>query len=357
MHVFISNRWKLIAILSLISVVAGAVLVFNSYYKSVPANRVQLPPSLTRTDTVTWLGANQLLVGNSEVFWYQSTPGGHWQLLPLPPDPQCLRVYYHNVLLLADGRLGMIKMCTGHIDPSTGFDFTASLIAYDWQTHQVNPLIPRKLPNTGEFTWNTALQRGVFTPIGNYSTLYWLLPGGVEPVPILLRKGLRSWYLPDTITALAKYQAAPGQVGRQPKQIGMARDPAWSPTEDKIAFWATLETIGQSDAFPVVPWDIYLLNPNTLTTERLLSDVMDPARLVWSPNGRWLAYCSGSDWRKPRGIWLFSLDQRRSLLVQRGHFFDLAWSPDGNTLAATQCFDATCSQSAVWTYDIRGLVQ
>jgi Tol biopolymer transport system component len=99
--------------------------------------------------------------------------------------------------------------------------------------------------------------------------------------------------------------------------LGGAADFAWSPGGGEIA-------IGGSDG-------LFIFELGSAKLRRLLRHRLWD--FAWSPDGRWLAYTLG----KPNAIQLISRDgkQRKVLLVPaRVVYTDLAWSPDGDLIAA-----------------------
>jgi hypothetical protein len=324
----------------------------------VPATKVITPPGLSTADSVTWLPTGQLVVGNSNEIWYQTTKEDVWNQIPLDKDPQCLKTYYYQLSALSDGRLGMVKNCTGTWQDSSRqmFHELATMVAYDWKSGKIEPLVAGALPDSGQFDWNPDMSKGVFTTIGSFSTLYWLTASGTQPITITLTKDTRSWFLPDSIVAAENYDKNSNLTGREPHPVGLVRDPAWSHNGDHIAFWATLETIGHPFDFPIVSWDIYLMDPSTLHIERILEDVYDPKILAWSPDSQWLVYISGPGGKQSEGLWLFSLQTRKSTLIREGHFTDAAWSPDGRTIVSILCSDAACNTTELWKYDVHTIV-
>ena len=105
-----------------------------------------------------------------------------------------------------------------------------------------------------------------------------------------------------------------------------------------------------------MPWDLYLLDPETLHVERVLANVWDPSRLHWSPDSQWLVYNTERGNNQAQGVWLFSLQTRKQTLVHAGEYWDMAWSPDGRALLVVQCRDTFCQTAAAWKYDVSSIV-
>jgi hypothetical protein len=246
---------------------------------------------------------------------------------------------------LPDGRLGML--CAGGVDHGRILEV---MVAYDWDSHQITPLVAGALPGAGDFTWKPDMSKGVLSTLPAYSTLYWISTVGTEPIPATLTDGRKSWRLSDTIDALEAYDRRTTSTGREPHPVGEVGQVDWSPKGDRIAFWASLEPIGRSyNPLMRIAWDLYLMDVETLQTKRVVRGVEDAHNVAWAPNGRWLAYTA------PTGLWLVAPDTGESKLVHKGDFSAIAWSPDGRTVLGLRCAQAACDMPEVWRYDVSSI--
>jgi len=332
----------------------------SSREADTPATKISLPSNLLKIETISLLPKGQLVIGTSDdQIWYQATEENGWRQLLLVNDPQCLKTYYYQVSVLPDGRIGMLKNCTGTWKDSSGraFHELVSLVAYDLVSGALEPLVAVPLPDSGRFTWSPDMNRGVFSTIGSYSTLYWITGSGTQPITVTLTDGTKSWTLSDSIVAREQYRSSSSRTGYEPHPVGNVGAVTWSPIGNRVAFWATLEPIGQPyNLFREMAWNIYVLDAHTLQLDQVLTGVYNAGKLVWAPDGQWLAYTSGSKGGQPRGIWLLSLHTRKSILIREGEYKNMAWSSDGKSIITVLCSDLSCDTSEVWKYDVSTIV-
>ena len=317
----------------------------------IPMISIALPPGATAFNAVLWLPTGHIVLEGRSENWYRAPASAEWQRLPRATGGLCPRPS-HNIQLTAlpDGRLGLL------CGRDTGLRLDYSLLAYDWSTATFAQLVPGDLPGPGAFSWKPDMSKGVFADVGSFSTLYWLVPHGVSPVPITLTDGGKTWALPDSLDAQEAYDQQRNPTGLEPHPVGLVRDPRWAPDGKHIAFWATLETIGQPYNFPIVPWDIYLMDPDTLEVERVVADIADPGALAWSPNSAWLGFVAKNGNNHPAGLWIVSVGTRTPILIDQGDFSDVSWSPTGTSILAVHCTSDTCATTELRQYDVTTLV-
>jgi WD40 repeat protein len=324
----------------------------------VAATQILLPAGLAKASSVFWFANDRIVVGSLEApaypIWYRPIEGAGWQQLALQKIPECTGRAYLPVATLPDGRLGI--SCPSSLQGTSTIHY--SMMAYDWESGILAPLLDTDvLPGSGSISWRPDMQRGIFSTSGAYSTLYWLSMTGTQPVTLTLTDGVRSWALPDSIRAEAQERADMNQTGRELHQVGNVGAVRWSPLGDRIAFWATLETIGQPyELFRPLAWDIYVMDAMNVRVERLVQGVYQAGALQWSSDGQWLAYTTAAHGKQPQGLWLFSLQTHTSTLVREGHYTSIAWSPDGLDILALRCLDSACDASELWQYDLSTLV-
>jgi hypothetical protein len=131
------------------------------------------------------------------------------------------------------------------------------------------------------------MQHGVLSAGRSYSTLYWLSATTIQVFTTTLTKDNNVWPLADSPQALVNYDKSSISFGRGPHPVGEVGAVGWSPVGDQIAFWATLEPIGQSEVFlRSWTWDLYLIDVRTQQVERVLDDVYEGGGVQWSPDGQ-----------------------------------------------------------------------
>jgi WD40 repeat protein len=316
---------------------------------AIPATKIPGPPGQSEIGSVAWFPTGQIVVEASNQIWFQPPQSDSWHQLLLSKNPKCKGTGFFQLSALPDGRLGML--CPADLKNQR---IIYALVAYDWTSDTLAPLIAEPLPDTGQFTWDPTLSRGVFSTVGSYSTLFWLTAAGTEPVTITLTDGAKSWFLPDSIIASEQYNPA---NYRDPHSVGNVGDIAWSPVGDRIAFWATLEPIGQPyNLLRQMAWTLYMLDSRTMQVKTILKEVYDPISLAWSPDGQWLMYTTGQGNNQPEGVWLISPRTGRSRLMLEGHYQHSIWSPDGSSIVSILCSDKLCKTTELWKYDVSGLV-
>lgn len=321
-----------------------------------PSVKLDPPSNSSQLGKLAYSATGNLIVQDAdERIWYQPEGQSIWREISIPADSACLRTRYYLNSALPDGRIGLVKICTGAWRDSLGrmFHTKAYIVGYDVTSSSLDLLTEDYLPATGQFTWNSGISKGILSTNGSYSTLYWLTPQGTEPISITLTDGTYSWHLPDSISAIEEYKQSTRRTGRELHSVGNVGMVDWSPTGEYIAFWATLDPIGQPyDLLRVMAWDLYLLSPDTLHLERVLENVYDAGGVHWSPNGNWLAYTTGKKDRQPAGLWLFSLQNRTSVLLKKGQYRSIAWSTDGRSIVTLSCTDSQCRSTEILKFDV-----
>jgi Tol biopolymer transport system component len=190
-----------------------------------------------------------------------------------------------------------------------------------------------------------------FTTEGGWKTWPELSPDAEKVVYVWYREGADSGDL----------YVKPLGVGTRPLQLteGVAEEasPVWSPDGREIAF-VRFDREGAT---------IYLI-PSLGGQERKLADLSGPPvtesgyllpDLVWSPDGRWLAYAEMSSEEEPAHIVRLSLDslEKKRLTTPPENTlgdFSPAISPDGGHLAFLRSSSASWGDLDVWVQSLGG---
>jgi Tol biopolymer transport system component len=100
--------------------------------------------------------------------------------------------------------------------------------------------------------------------------------------------------------------------------------PAWSPTDDRIAF------MGYENEFSAV----YLVNADGTGQRKLSPEGVPASDPAWSPDGQWIAYTSFEDGRTRLHVSRADGTEQREIHATRS-IRQLSWSPDGEWIAFT----------------------
>ncbi|MFQ5529288.1 MAG: TolB family protein, partial [Gemmatimonadota bacterium] len=112
--------------------------------------------------------------------------------------------------------------------------------------------------------------------------------------------------------------------------LGTLRSPTWSPDGRSIAF-SGIANSGTSD--------LYVIDRQDGSLEKLTDDVYADGELDWSPDGRWIVFSSDrgpfgdhSRGRTHANLYLLDVTTREIVFLTYGDWIDLAptWSPDGS---------------------------
>ncbi|MGK2958447.1 MAG: TolB family protein [Acidimicrobiales bacterium] len=109
---------------------------------------------------------------------------------------------------------------------------------------------------------------------------------------------------------------------------GRADSPAWSPNGKRIAFFASSPSGKEGFSRLNKPWDLYLMDPETLELEKIVKGVSSAHSPTWSPNNQWIAYIE-----EGMGILLVSAKGGKPKYISKMPAQELAWSPNGDELA------------------------
>lgn len=280
--------------------------------------------------------------------------------LGLNQDPLCTIVTSYRALrTLPDGRLGAIKSCVGRYPEQTiwGRD-ESSLVAYDWETGEVEPLMSVPLPvddGPGGFAWNPNMTLGVQEFLGLRGTLYWLTPNGARPMTATVQDGNRSFRLDENYSALASYSDATHATG-------LANDPDWSHDGRFIVFLANVDAIGKEGMYRSSgEWGLYVMDPVELASQKKTGGIYDPGWLSLAPDDRHVLLTASLGWRRQSGLWLINMNAGETKLVAAGEFAGAEWSPDGAKILSILCkSDSLCvtpEEMEFWEYDVSELVK
>jgi hypothetical protein len=234
--------------------------------------------------------------------------------------PRCRRVEFTSPARLPDGRLGFGLGCSKLDGPPDW-----SLWALDLSTGQTEALaaVPdQRQPD--RFSWSRDMTTAWYAAgSGICEGIRATGPDGPEVLDLRVGTGDRSFTLEEA------YQSS---LGGDCVGVGWAESPAWSPTADVVAFFASTKTIGREGWGRLdAPGDLYLWDPATQELMTLLEGFVEPRGLRWSPDGHWLAF-TGKRTRSPARTWLFRPADGTlvPLTTTFLDFFD--WSPDGREL-------------------------
>lgn len=258
---------------------------------------------------------------------------------------------YTHPSLLPDGRLGLINGCVSRGDPP-GLR-RQYMVAYSFDTKEAQLLVKDPLPNylSNGFTWNPDMTQGLQQIYnGLDGTIYWMSTESVQPVNFSISDGERSFLPAKDFPRLSDSD-----------EQGIVFSPAWSPDGSRIVFFATLDAIGRngfsrSDG----QYQIFVMDPIEQRPHSLIGGIYDPFRLTWSQNSKWLAFIGDYGTFKKHGLWLYSFDSGNIHFIAPGEFSQIAWSSDGNKIAATTCIpksDLLCDRYEVWEYDVSSIYQ
>lgn len=279
-----------------------------------------------------------------------------------PIDPLCRAEIHALFSLLPDGRLGMIQTCFDRWqDDSSRVNKDASyILAYDLETGELEKLVAEESPNSwlsSWFSWNPEMTRGVQQTAGLYGTLHWISPEGISPMEVTLSDGETEWTLSDNL------------ISEHNETMGIASDPAWSPDGETIAFFGSLDAVGWGGGRQrlVSEYVLYFMDAETnqLSEIELGERIYNPYLMYWSPNGEWLVFSAHLDSvYEPSNILFFSMKEKKLIRLKEISIEQLAWSPDGNEIAAIVCPEFNlegnenkiCEYVEVWKMDVSEIV-
>lgn len=293
-------------------------------------------PSLTRIPVksadyfgLTWTTDGWIWVGHrspdadSPAWVLRVRPDGTGLIeVPLPDGDGCSFTEYFFPELLPDGRVQVAQFC--HDVSTPGY---WSLLAYDQRSGELSALPAPNLPfRPVQVAWNPSLSRALISDSqGICASLAWMTAAGILNTPINVAAGTRSFRV-DQGFHEDPSASCDGE--------GRADWPAWSLDGEKIAFFASPQSIGVAGFDRLdAPWNLYLMGPNDPKPERVISDVTRPRDPAWSPDSRWLAF-GGDVQGNGKGLWLFSRGDQSLVRVSPREIDWVAWSPDGRRIAA-----------------------
>lgn len=280
--------------------------------------------------------------------------------IALQDDHRCRLTEYSAPTVLPDGRLGLSEICRGYwSDRPIGQDDARFIIAYDWETGGIEQIVKEPLSfQSSSFSWNLKMTRGVQGISSLLGTITWLTPMGMAPMTVTISTNGQPWMLDENLRVMEDYRLGSDRT----TEVGIARSPAWSPNDRFIAFWASTNVIGHSGMLRAQgTYSLYLLNPDTLQSQKILENIQNVTHLVWSPNSQWLAF-TGDIGTSKDTLWLTSVDGRILQPVDKGGNLDLypafnGWNWLNNQeIIATRCLDLNCDQTEVVIYDVRSIV-
>ena len=340
-----------------ICIACAAVLVASCTVKQPPdLPRRQLPISPASYGTVLRFpdDSTHLALG---ALRYYSVDEGELHEVPFVEDNRCRATDYTYPTALPDGRLGLHLSCKGRWpDRPIGRDNARYIVAYDWETGELEQIVDEPLPfEARDFSWSPDMTRGVLEIGSLLSTIVWLTPVGMEPMTITIGSGEQSWSLEENLAAMYDDRI-------DNSEVGIARDPVWSPDGRFIAFWASTNVIGRSGISRARgTYSLYLLDPDTLQLQEIAEGVKNTGSPAWSPDSRWILF-TGNIGSVQNSMWLVSADGDTIEFVGqgrdselRGGFAGWDWLNDQDVIA-TICQDDDCEQADVVLYDVSEVI-
>jgi TolB protein len=275
------------------------------------------------------------------------SPAGNGLIAFVPPDPRDIGIS------LLDPKSGEVRPLTTDVRDLTGLAWSpdGTRIAFvlsghsgigiiDAHTAEIRILTEKSFPPETMFSrpaWSPDAARIAFAASS--------VPSGIECEELECLAFVRAHiYVTDV------------DGGRPTRLAGdelQSVDPTWSPDGERIAFVAGPPWEPKSQEPPGPP-QIHVLDVDGGTLRRLSSFDLGPRDLAWSPDGASLAFGSASSDIYVMGVEGASPRQIvASLVAPDGSFenSDPAWSPDGLRLLFTRSDE---DGSAVWVVDADG---
>jgi WD40-like Beta Propeller Repeat len=291
-----------------------------------PAVVHPLPVHVKNVFDVAWLTDGWLVLnggpGNFESLWRAAPNGSKVTRLSLPSDPRCRAISYLVPRPLPNGNLGYVRWC--YLRHSNRIRI--SLLEYDISTALEEPMVGQVLDfSPTDFTWNPTMTRGLYSVTsGLCSGIGTMTPAGIARQTITIDVAGRSRPLDETLRLPGSADCA---------DVLRADLPAWAADGSRIAFLASPKSLGVGGFARIhMAWNLYLTDSGGNQPRAVLSNLVEPQGLAWSPDSRALAY-SGAVEGGGRGVWLYDLATRHLRKLARGRFTALAFSPNGSEIA------------------------
>lgn len=234
--------------------------------------------------------------------------------------PGCRVTEYHQLKRLPTGELGAVRICAREKDVEGD---TVDIVAIGVDAARIRPLLntPAESGISG-FTFGPDLQRGLISAGGEIcETIVAVEQGEVRPLRVTLGDGKNRWSLDEGDQRSCTSQ-------------GRASLPAWSPSGEEIAFFASPDSVGVADFDRLnVPWNLYLSDTEFRSPRPVLTGIRHARELSWSPDGNMLIFTGELAGRSP-GTWLFAPKSNSLQLLSKSVFDSIAWAPEGRKIAA-----------------------
>lgn len=283
----------------------------------------EVPLGKNNLGGLIWMSSEVIVTGRADLDkryentepWILRPDGNEFRAMKLPDVEGCRKTFYVPQSRLSDGRIGFSRVCRAPFDAH--WDTKTQIVAVHPETSEVEVLsdLEDKLFPL-EVSWNPTLTRAIASQgSGICASLSWIIRDGVEDLPLTMGEGKKSWRLDEELHA----DTCTG---------GRAGSPAWSPDGKHIAFFASPDSFGvKSHARVDKPWNLYLMNPETLELKTLVKGVQRAGGTAWSPDSRWIAYTGHG------GIFVVPAAGGNPQRLSSLDGFSLSWSPQGNEIA------------------------
>lgn len=282
-------------------------------------------------DGIAWLEPERIVFGfkrpeeglGAETHLWQVDLGtGTSSAVTMPADPKCTRTEDVSPVRLADGRIGFQRRCSPGARGPLTFDTTLAALNLDGSISPLAelgdlPFVPRQV------AWSPSLNEGFLWGGSRICDgVVAVDRSGIQPVDLQVTSSGRTFDLKD-------FDA------NDCTATGNAALPAWTVDGKFIAFFASADAIGKADAARLdAPYSLFIMDSHERKPREVLSNVVQPMGLAWSPVRRQLAF-SGKVSGNP-GLWILSTDSGQLTRAAAESQLDVAWSPDGSHLAALE---------------------
>jgi hypothetical protein len=247
-----------------------------------------------------------------------------WERLDLPELEGCQKTEYLGPETLPDGRLGALRRCV----PS---DLTADdavwLVVVDVESLEVSALTPDlatgHVTNVSSYSWSRDMSDALVS-IGSRicQTIQQVTDAGLRPIDLTVTADGGSFNLADM----------PDPGGAPCERTGQADDPGFSPTEDLLAFTASVAAIDVEGPKRLdMPFNVYLIRDPGAEPVPVIADVQDPSALRFAPSGECFAF-GGTVPGEGSGTFAYDIGAERPTKLS-DTAVSPAWSPDSSSIA------------------------